>query len=75
MSPENSSIFSLSAAEKLELVADLWDDISRHPEDVPVHDWQIKMMEVRNRELATAPESALSWEEMTGGIRRLRGDG
>ncbi|MEX0689247.1 MAG: addiction module protein [Pirellulales bacterium] len=75
MSPETSSIFSLSLAEKLELVEDLWDDISRNPEEVPVYDWQIKTMELRKRELANAPESALSWDELTGGLRRLRGDG
>ena len=74
MSPETSSVFSLSAAEKLELVEDLWDDISRNPAEIPVHDWQIKLMEFRKRDLTNAPESALSWNEMTGGLRKLRGD-
>jgi Putative addiction module component len=35
-----SSIFDLSPAEKLQLVEDLWDDLARTPEAVPVHDWQ-----------------------------------
>src|SRR5690606_15460456 len=30
----------LTAAEKLQLIEDLWDDLMSAPEGVPVHDWQ-----------------------------------
>jgi hypothetical protein len=39
---DNYSIFDLSPAEKLQLVEDLWDDLSADPSAVPVHDWQLE---------------------------------
>lgn len=75
MSPDTASIFSLSAAEKLQLVEDLWDDVSSRPEDVPVHAWQLEEIERRRNSLAACPESALSWDEMTARLRSLHGGG
>jgi putative addiction module component (TIGR02574 family) len=73
MSPETKAVFSLSPAEKLQLVEELWDDIARTPDDVPAHAWQIDMIEERKVALAAAPESGMSWEEMTAHIRSLKG--
>lgn len=75
MSPDAVSIFSLSAAEKLQLVEDLWDDVSSRPENVPVHPWQLEEIERRRRSLAARPESAVSWDEMTARLRSLHGGG
>ena len=33
-------VFDLSQVEKLQLVEDLWGDLSATPKDVPMHDWQ-----------------------------------
>jgi putative addiction module component (TIGR02574 family) len=72
MTPETREIFALSPAEKLELVEDLWDDLARQPDDVPVHPWQVEVIEQRKVELEKAPESAVSWDDMTGRLRSLR---
>ena len=34
-----TTVFDLSPAEKLQLVEDLWDDLSANPDSVPFHDW------------------------------------
>lgn len=65
----NSSVFDLSAAEKLQLVLDLWDDLAANPQDVPVHDWQIAEAERRKANLQKNPASGLTWEEITQRVR------
>jgi len=49
------SVFDLSPAEKLQLVEDLWDDLASNPDDVPIHDWQIKELERREGNLKLNP--------------------
>lgn len=75
MTPDTGSVFGLTAAEKLQLVEDLWDDVSSRPEDVPVHPWQLAEVERRRTNLASRPESALSWDEMTARLRELHRGG
>jgi putative addiction module component (TIGR02574 family) len=75
MPPDTSSLFTLSAADKLQLVEDLWDDVSSRPDDVPVHPWQLEEIERRRENLAARPQSALSWEEMTARLRNLHRGG
>jgi putative addiction module component (TIGR02574 family) len=75
MTPGSGSVFPLTAVEKLQLVEDLWDDISSRPEDIPVHFWQLEEIERRRSNLASRPESALSWDEMTGRLRDLHRGG
>lgn len=70
MNAENESIFDLSAAEKLQLVEDLWDDLASTPELVPVHEWQKIELERRRANLINNPGTGLSWEEVK---RRIRG--
>jgi putative addiction module component (TIGR02574 family) len=69
MPPEVAAVFSLSKAEKLQLVEDLWDDIAANPGDIPVRDWQKDELDRRKENLAANPESALTWEEI---VRRVR---
>jgi putative addiction module component (TIGR02574 family) len=65
----NTNVFDLSAAEKLQLVLDLWDDLAANPEEVPVHDWQIAEAERRKANLQKNPASGLTWEEITQRVR------
>ena len=60
---------SLSKAEKLQLVEDLWDDIAATPDEVPVQDWQKDELDRRKADLAADPDSALTWDEL---VRRVR---
>lgn len=69
MPPEVAAVFSLSKAEKLQLVEDLWDDIAANPDDIPVHNWQKDELDKRKANLAANPQSALTWDEI---VRRVR---
>jgi putative addiction module component (TIGR02574 family) len=69
MSPEKSSVFDLSPAEKLQLVEDLWDDLAADPKEVPVHDWQKAELARRKANLLSNPASGLSWEEVKRRVR------
>jgi putative addiction module component (TIGR02574 family) len=67
MNPQ--SVFDLSPSEKLQLMEDLWDDLAANPENVPVHDWQLKELESRKAKLKNDPSSGLSWEDVKKQIR------
>lgn len=67
------SVFDLSPAEKLQLVEDLWDDLAANPDDVPIHDWQIKELERREANLKLNPGSVTDWESVKRRVRGLRG--
>lgn len=54
---------ALSPAEKLQLIGDLWDDLSSELQNIPVHDWQKEELDRRR----TGPK--IAEEEI---IRRLR---
>lgn len=64
------SVFDLSVAEKLQLVEDLWDDLSAAPEAVPVHDWQREELARRRNRLEQDPAVGISWEELRNRVRR-----
>jgi len=67
------SVFDLSPAEKLQLVEDLWDDLAANPDDVPVHDWQIKELARRKANLQRNPASVTDWESVKRHVRGLNG--
>jgi len=73
MSANETSIFSLSPAEKLQLVEDLWDDLAASPSDVPVHEWQKVELESRKERMKNAPPVPLSWEEIKQHARERQG--
>ena len=59
-------LFRLSAAERLELVEELWDSIAAEREDepLPLADAQRAELDRRLRELDEHPERARPWEEV-----------
>lgn len=73
MRSNTPSIFELTAAEKLQLVEDLWDDIASNPEAVPMHDWQVKELDRRKANLMKHPGSTLSWDEVKARVRARYG--
>ena len=73
MSPAMSSLLDLSAAEKLQLVEDLWDELAAAPSEIPLHDWQKAELARRKANLAKYPASALSWVEMKRRVRSRHG--
>jgi putative addiction module component (TIGR02574 family) len=73
MNSDNTSIFDLSASEKLQLVEDLWDDLAATPEEVPVHDWQKEELDRRKANLLKNPGSGLTWDEVQRRVRSRHG--
>ena len=67
------SVFDLSPAEKLQLVEDLWDDLAATPDEVPIHDWQIKELARRKANLQRNPNSVTDWESVKRRVRGLNG--
>lgn len=63
----------LSSQEKLDYVQSLWDRIFAKPEDVPVPDWHLQLLDERLAEYEADPEAGSSWEEVREDIsRKLR---
>lgn len=52
----------LTAAEKLQLVSELWDDLAAHPTEVPVSREQIAELDRRMEEYRRDPSKVTSWE-------------
>lgn len=73
MNRANESVFDPSPAEKLQLVEDLWDDLAATPENVPVHDWQVRELGRRKANLLNNPADGPSWEEVKRRIRSRHG--
>lgn len=69
MESKQTSIFDLSAAEKLQLVQDLWDDLASTPDAVPVHEWQKQELARRKANLRANPAPTTTWEEVKQRVR------
>lgn len=52
----------LTAAQKLLLVSELWDDLAAHPTEVPVSREQIAELDRRMEDYRRDPSQATSWE-------------
>jgi putative addiction module component (TIGR02574 family) len=64
MRPEMESLRNLSAAEKLQLVEDLWDDLANSPEPLPLPRWHREEADRRAAELRGDPSKAIDREEL-----------
>lgn len=73
MDVNTTSVFDLSPSEKLQLVADLWDDLASTPANIPVFEWQKEELARRKANLLNNPASALTWEEVKRRVRRRYG--
>ena len=73
MNQDLAGIFALDPAVKLQLVEDLWDDLARTPETVPLYDWQINEVDQRKSRLDNDPTSGLTWAEVEQRVRDRHG--
>lgn len=64
-----SEILRLPPEERIELLGEAWDAIAATPEDVPIPEWHVEVLE---RRLADAEPTYVSWDEVRA---RLRGSG
>ncbi len=51
----------LSAAEKVKVVQELWDQIAASPESLPVSAWHRAELEKRQGEWASSPDPGEDW--------------
>jgi putative addiction module component (TIGR02574 family) len=72
MSIVRKEIRSLSVADRLQLLEEIWDSLVETPEAVPVTDAQRKELERRRRAHARNPEAAKSWAEVRARLRRRK---
>lgn len=63
------SLRRLAPAEKLQIIEDLWEQLSSSPEHVPVHEWQKLELDRRRARLQEQPESVVNWDEIKQRIR------
>jgi putative addiction module component (TIGR02574 family) len=59
---------TLSASEKLTLVAELWEDLASKPEDIPITPEQIAEVDRRLEEYRQNPSLGSSWEDVKARI-------
>jgi putative addiction module component (TIGR02574 family) len=63
---------SLSVADRLQLIEELWDSLGVTPEAIPVTDAQRKELTRRRRAHARNPSAAKSWKEVRAKLERRR---
>jgi putative addiction module component (TIGR02574 family) len=66
----DAALRDLSFSEKLLLVEDLWDELARQPEGIPLSDSVRQELDRRHAEYLANPAEGSSWEEAK---RRLAG--
>ncbi|MEH2296784.1 addiction module protein [Nostoc sp.] len=73
MNPVFPQLSSLSRAEKLQLVEDLWDKITPTPAALPVLDWHKQELARRKAEYLQNPAIGSSWEDVKARISQRHG--
>ena len=63
-------IESLSDADKITLLDELWQDVAAHAGQIPVHDWQKSELDRRYEEYLKNPTKGSSWPEVRDRLRR-----
>jgi putative addiction module component (TIGR02574 family) len=64
----------LSVEEKIEYLHSLWDRVLATPEQVPVPEWHLRVLEERLESYRTEPDKGKPWEEVRESVqRKVRG--
>ena len=72
MSTVLKDVLSLSPADRLQLLEEIWDSLAATPEAIPVTDAQRKELARRRQAHARKPRAAKSWEEVRAKLVRRR---
>jgi putative addiction module component (TIGR02574 family) len=64
MNAEFAPLFKLGRAERLQLVADLWDSIAQEDAPLPIPDWKRDELRRRKERLLRQPASGRTWEQV-----------
>ncbi len=63
----SSSFNRLSPAERLDLIADIWDSLQNNLEEIPLPEWHRQELERRLAAAEAEPEAGIPWEEGKAG--------
>jgi putative addiction module component (TIGR02574 family) len=69
MHPQMEALRSLPPSEKLQLVGELWDDLT----SIPTPEWHLEEIRSRAAELDRDPSIAITQEEMWRRVDQARG--
>ena len=72
MSTVHKEIRSLSVADRLQLLEEIWDSLAETQEAIPVTDAQRKELARRRRAHARNPSAAKSWTEVRARLSRRK---
>jgi len=62
----------LPAAQKLQLVGELWDELAAHPSEIPVSSEQIAELDRRMEAYRRDPSQVTTWEAIQERILRKK---
>jgi putative addiction module component (TIGR02574 family) len=60
----------LSVEEKIEYVHSLWDRVLATPDQVPVPEWHLRVLDERLESYQAEPDKGERWEQVREGVRR-----
>ena len=72
MSSVRKDILTLSVADRLRLLGEIWDSLAATPEAIRVTDAQRKELARRRRAHARNPSAAKPWEEVRAKLERRK---
>ena len=72
MSTVRKEILSLSVADRLQLLEEIWDSLAETQEAIPVTDAQRKELARRRRAHARNPSAAKPWTEVRARLSRRK---
>ena len=72
MSSIRKDILTLSVADRLRLLGEIWDSLASTPEAIRVTDAQRKELARRRRAHARNPSAAKPWEEVRAKLERRK---
>jgi Putative addiction module component len=61
---------AMTIEEKLEVMEQLWTDLSRHENAIAVHEWQQQILDERERLIADGQTGFIDWDEAKEDIAR-----
>ena len=62
MTPQE--IDTLSVAEKIQLVEDLWDSVAKSNVNIPMLAWQREELDRRKQSFLNNPDSSMTWQDV-----------
>jgi putative addiction module component (TIGR02574 family) len=64
------AIDRMTIEEKLQAMEALWDDLCRHEEALPIHEWQKQVLDERERLVEEGKARFIDWEQAKKDIAR-----